>query len=192
MPQPLKTPVPLFFGPSIVMQRPELAVHIANIANMWSQVETMQGLVLASMLRSEASLVISMFTSLSGAAAKNAVFQAVADEKLTLDQLKRLEQIIKDTKKAGSQRNDVVHGCWHIADKYTDALIWRDPRDAAAEYAELISAASTQSLFDMTKLGRNTLIYKKRDFQDIERKINAVLGKWTTFWSEIMPKSLPQ
>ena len=192
MPQPLKTPVPLYFGPGVVMKRPELAAHIANIANMWSQVETMQGLVLASMLRSEASLVISMFTSLSGAAAKNAVFQAVADEKLTLDQLKRLEKIIKDTKTAGSQRNDIVHGFWHIADQYTDALIWRDPRDAAGEYAEVISAASTQRPFDMTKLGRNTLIYKKRDFQDIEHKISAVLDRWQKFWSAIMPKSLPQ
>lgn len=118
---------------------PKMAAHIGIIASLWTHVEFQLGCLLATMLKAEAGLAITMYMVIRADAAKLAAIDAIANQTLLDSKLKEEYAEIKDkVAKTSVQRNKVVHGLWATVENDPDILVMVSPRLLLPVAASLI------------------------------------------------------
>jgi hypothetical protein len=127
MPQPIKNGLPPLYSPEAIDSRPELAVHIAKISAMWSEIETLVGLLLSHILGAHAEVGVAMYLALSGAASQRAALEGAATAQLKEPELIDVLALIEKISKRQKERNNIVHGMWGIHPDYPNDLILSDP-----------------------------------------------------------------
>ena len=170
MPQPFRSKSPIKFGPNKLLERSELAAHMANVIADWRSVEEILELIHSQALRASISKqrqshrVTDLFS--------HQIFEAVyvLDTKLKLvsGALRLLDstefqadflKLYKNIKKLGKERNKIVHRTWGVCDNFTDALV-------------------------MCSLSERT-IYKLKDFVDLSDRIQHTAKVLLGFLSKL-------
>src|SRR5271169_6872313 len=134
--QPYYPSEPLPSDPFAPRNRPELAVHFAEIATISSYVDIELGILLSILLGTEAEIGVEMYLSLAGSAPRKAIFQTVAAQRLTKEGQDALTELHKKIKTAQDQRNNVIHGSWATVDDLPDALILCNIPDAIRSFVK--------------------------------------------------------
>jgi fructose-1,6-bisphosphatase/sedoheptulose 1,7-bisphosphatase-like protein len=107
MPQPITRLRMRSSTPEIILDRPELAAHIAYIAVLYAHLDLGLGMLLAEILGAEFQPAIDMFLALRGG--KEDAIKAAAIKRLTAEQFGKLEEILKLYKTRGGDRANLVH-----------------------------------------------------------------------------------
>jgi len=181
MPQPLSRVNPsaaLFISNDAFVDHPSFCVLLAAIVEQSSHVDSWLGGILARLLGASAEVGIAMYASLSGANAQRAALHAVAQMKLTGDDLDLFSAVMRITQRARKQRNAVVHGVWATSPDIPDALIMIPSKDYLEQTAKIAAAnARLQTKDEIAPLDlNNVLVYKERDFVEIQDNVRASLA----------------
>lgn len=172
--------------------RPDLAVYVARVATGWSRVEQSLGYLIVQLLGAHAHAGMKMYKALSSSASQMAVLRAVARDRLSPDQVDKLEDLLRLIKATARKRNDIVHGIWETADDLPDALVWCDSADSLLTHSEFwagwLSRGEPERLQWAAKeyagSGPKYLVYKQEDFEQILEDMNLVLARLMTFLNE--------
>lgn len=142
MPQPLSRVKKLSSGsrggPTIITQRPELALQVLSIITTWSRTEAHLGRIMAACLQLDSAIAMSMYASLSSAEARRAVLEAAVRQVATESQVFLFQVLMRALKPIRKRRNELAHGLWKISDDLPDALIWESPDDHNSDFATFL------------------------------------------------------
>lgn len=119
------------FAPTLELSKwhPELAAMVMEVISIWSQVDAdLVSLVTERFLKSDFTVVASIFDQLNGNAAQRAV-EAAAQSVLNEADFKLVKQVMSAVGPTRKTRNSFAHGLWCHSPDFSDALVWLDPRD---------------------------------------------------------------
>jgi hypothetical protein len=200
MPQPLRKWDPrVHFDAACLEQRPKLAAKIAQIAAASTNLDVHIGFLLADIAGSKADVGITMYLALSGSAAQESVFIAVAEKYVPPKLMERLADIMKKQVRARArERNAIIHATWSLHPDDQDALINCPPQSAILHMGEMISHFKTHKNLDTFEGGlENLMIYKAKDFDDVltrigetRKAIDAFRTDFETFQTELRQQLL--
>lgn len=170
MPQPFRSKSPITFGPNKLLERSELATHMANVVANWRNVEETLELIHGQALRASISKQRQSHrvTDLLSHQIFEAIYVLDAKLKLVAGALRLLSnaeihaeflRICQDVRKLGKERNKIVHTTWGICDDLTDAII--------------------MCSFD------KRVVYKLKDFIDLSVRIQHVAENLRSFLSKL-------
>lgn len=117
------------FNESVIENRPEHALLAAKALSIHSEIESLQPIIVASMLGVHAEPVARMLSCLTSAAARYAAIEAAANAELRNNEADRLLflAVIDIAKKAGKARNFLAHWLWGYCPDWDDALLLKNP-----------------------------------------------------------------
>lgn len=186
MPQPFK-------GTSrgdrnVLLQRPELAARIANIAALWAQAELSLGMLFSQLLQTESVVGTAMYLSLISEQARDAAMQAAAQEKLPEQFKAEFVILASSLRSPRKERNAVVHGLWAISDDKPDSLILIDSRKMVKMFSWVhagnikpLSESATRYTQAIKDQSESHLEYTIADLVRIENNITAALDRIGAF-----------
>jgi hypothetical protein len=161
MPNPLSRVLPSAsyeignVGTRTLSRRPQLAIMAVEAIAAWAHVEKFMlnmYVELAGGAQADAAVV---YLAMETASAKSAAITALAERKLTPDNLNLLRVLIRVTKTAQKDRDKLAHWIWGSSDQLPDALLLADPRSL-----EL----SANKIF----------VYRQADFETIRVKFERI------------------
>lgn len=142
--QPLSRVIPASKGVSLdfwprdaMLQRPKVAVLIAEAISEWAQVECSIGVILAIVLETEAQTALAMFSALTSSNNQMTIVEAAAKAKLTGADSELFTAALKVIRRAAKERHKLAHWCWALAHELPDALLLIDPDDLGRWLAHL-------------------------------------------------------
>ncbi len=174
MPQPLKRNGSIhgiIFGPGKILERAELAAHIANVISDWRNVEETLELTYGKILRASIS------KNRQSHGVTDILSQQIFDSIYTLDtKLKLIDRALKvlddtthhetfvklrpEIRKRGQERNNLVHNTWGVCEAYPEALI-------------------------LNSFDDGLMIYTIKDFVDISTRTQLVARKLLALFSKL-------
>ena len=177
MPQPLKKwDAKIRFDPESLAQRPKLAIKIAQVAAAWTNLEVHIGFLLADIMQSKADVGVTMYLALSGSAAQEAVFTAVAEKYVPGKHMEKLAALLKTIRKRAKERNAIIHATWSLHPDDEAALINCPPQSVILEMGHMISHfkthGETSTTYEHSLAG--VMIYKEQDFEDLLARFKEV------------------
>lgn len=194
MPQPIHYSylISFDFGPEAILDRPQLAAHVAGISALWNEIEARTAAFLAALLGGEAKTGISMFFAITNDGAKRAVIDAVCSLKLKPDQNKELQAIMKKIGERYGERNRAIHGAWGISDLYPDALLWSDTRETIQLQVDVATIFKNAEAAKQLRLEfqKRIQVWKESDFKDVERRIKSQYDELYWFTKPFIDDSL--
>lgn len=154
-----------------LLQRPNLARHIATIAAMWTQVEINIGHILSAMCGIQFNISTAIYVALVSTSARIDALNAIAETRLNKKTQEKLALLLKEFRKRSKERNNIVHGLWGISETDTKCLLHQDPADHTLMVAEALFARRPQQ--SSPKFRRKSVVYQysEPDFIAIERRI---------------------
>lgn len=198
MPQPLKRWIDgIQFSSEAISKRPLIASGIAKVAAAWSQVDVELGILLAIILRTEASTGIAMYLALSGSPAQRSTISAAAEHaQLPLELLDRLGTVLNSVRTRGRERNNVVHALWSVHPEKEHLLINCPPENIVRAIADSAIRMNPQSdpfhtIFNTfserpsQKFIEALRTYKEQDFNDIVERISDLREQVDSFQREV-------
>ncbi len=184
MPQPIHYShlISFDFSPEAILQRPELAAHVAGISAQWNEIEARTAAFLAALLGGEARTGISIFFAITNDGAKRAAIDAISGLKLWPEQREEFQKILRAINERYGERNHAIHGAWGVSPLYPDALLWADIRETVLLHVELMdernAPASKKLRLDFQKKIR---VWKKQDFTNIIERLKLEYSKLFDF-----------
>jgi hypothetical protein len=170
MPQPLKVGSTVQFVPNTVLDRPDLAAEIGNVCANWNLVENdlmmRYALLMGDYLPkppgfapSTHPVAYQVFDSLNAFGPRVELLEKLFAWRTSEAIVKHFRDAVRpQLRKRFVERSVIAHGVWGTCEKYPDALI-------------------------LVPTYRHQMIYKKRDFEDVSRRIikdRQILGALTT------------
>ena len=179
MPQPIHYSelISFDFSPEAVLQRPKLAPHIAAISASWNEIEALIATLLAALLGGEAKTVISIFFAIRNDGAKKAATDAICSLKLSPDDHKTLQAILKTVGERYTDRNSAIHGAWGVSPQYPDKLLWADIPGTIKLHVEMMGlpgSTNREARIAVQIAHQKTMqIWSEKDFTDTEERLRA-------------------
>jgi hypothetical protein len=111
MPQPVhySHAISFDFGPEAILDRPNLAAHVAAISARWNEIEARTAAFLAALLGGEAKTGISIFFAITNDGAKRAAIDSICALKLSKPQQDEFKKLLKTVGERYSERNRAIH-----------------------------------------------------------------------------------
>lgn len=185
MPQPLIKDDGLNFNPEAVKARPQLAVHVAVIAGIVTNIEMVAGTFVAAMLGEDAELGSTAFLAIENEGSRLAVMRALAERILAPEDIAGLNNIFKKLRERRPDRNIVIHGVWGTSPHHPDALIYIDPRDFIHWMASQVTS-TLKNKQQPVSVWTKAKVYVEQDFIDIENRLEAFRKEASSFWSRVV------
>ena len=157
--------------------RPALALLAMNVVAEWSILESFVTTLFTKMLGSSAEIGTEMYVALSGGAAQNAAFRAVADATLKGDEKDVFEAIFAEYKSISKMRNNIAHWVWGHSPELPDAALLIDPKHFTrwrVSFDKAIASRTGESLPDTPR--DKIFVYRDSDFILISNKIQRLIG----------------
>jgi hypothetical protein len=188
---------PFQFAPGVINKYPELVAKIGLVTSNWAKVDAEVQLTLVGMLGTSADLVAAIYRQIQAALSRDALIQAVAEEKLSGEELDLFHIIWKLSQSPNKQRNKIAHGVWGIADDIPDALIMVNPLDSLERQAKVWAMSQQQFLHGLPAnynsipaLTENMMVYRKNDFDALDKEIIQVCQYWNLFRGRLSIRSI--
>jgi len=196
MPQPVhhSKAIDFDFSPERILERPNLAAHIATISAFWNDIEARIAALLAALLGDEAKTGISIFFAITNDGAKRAAIDAICALKLSSDEKAELQRILKTVGERYADRNYAVHGGWGISPQYPDALLWNDVRDTILLFVELARLPGPENKDARKALclqfQKTMRVWKDHDFVEVEKRMRTAYKELYDFSRPIIDQHL--
>ncbi len=166
MPQPLVEGCQLEYRPMLLKDRPERAMGIALVAAEWAALENhliqlFKFCLFALQGESQTSGQIAQtaWENIGNLNTRLDLLESIARQRIPLDLLQEFKDTIKpEIRRRSIERNRVVHGHWHLCDKYPDDVILESYEPS------------------------RRLRYNVHDFDDIAARIISTSNLLATFW----------
>jgi hypothetical protein len=136
--------------------RPELAIHIAHISQIWNQIELEFAQIFVRLARSNRQAVGAMFLSIQSTPTKLAMLRRLAADSLNTTDQVVFEGLCRRFNSLSKKRTNVIHGVWGINDDYPDSIF------------------ITKNFFDILA-GHEDSEYTANKFKRDERELMALL-----------------
>lgn len=185
MPQPIKLKhFGLPIGPAALAARPDLALHIAYIAAIWSKIELILAATLGVMLGASYKPSMTMYFALRSA--REDALDAVAMSELSGENLARFKAIKKELKARAKQRNTVIHALWTCSPKYPDALLMHEIDEFTFRLVRSMEPVARGVLpeSNFAEDEGSFMKYETDDFLEIEddlKRLDSMAAEWMTF-----------
>ena len=113
MPQPFKRKGRVIhLSPATIVERPHLAIDIANIASHWSKFNSTLALMYTYLLFGQEPSAFEFYHDLVDLSLKKKAFTVAAKGKLSETLMKEVDALYTDIRKVAKARNDVIHATW--------------------------------------------------------------------------------
>lgn len=190
MPQPVhySTRIHFDFYPQTILQRPELASHIAYISALWNEIEARTAAFLSALSDGDET-VIAVFLAIKNDGAKRSTIDVICERKLPPEDNAKFQTILKKIGERYADRNLVVHGAWGISDKYPDKLLWADIRATTIFFVELMSVPPEKRQARLIESQKGLMVYGLADFLEIEKRLREVYEELRDFSRPFMEKA---
>ncbi len=144
MPNPLRRKVKYLLEPLKLLERPNLAAHVAVIASLWTKVEIELGklIIFVSGNPKEGAAT---FNALKSAGSRGDVIRAIAQLRLDKDEIKQLEDLLKEYRRIAGERNDIIHNLWGISDDMPEALLRVNAEEIISNLAHVVNALGSSA-----------------------------------------------
>lgn len=189
MPQPLQPPYDVTFGSYDALRaRPELAAEIGIIIAMWAEIECGLGLLLARLMGADAETGITIYNVIRSDAGKLEVLGQIAKERFGGAYSEEVKLLSEKLRARSLERNRIAHGLWGISQAHPDALVHLEPKDKL-RWRSAIYASPTrlggEEAPRVLSLQPQLMIYNKRDFLEIQNRIEATAELLSTLRCKI-------
>lgn len=156
-------------GAMSIKKRPRFCEAIGKCIGVWSFVDSEMGCLFGQLLGSESHAAIQVFLSLRRSSAQREALQIAAKYALADDIMLAFQALMILYKSYETQRNDLAHGCFGIADKDHDIVFWVDQKDLVHFQSDSIFLESKGIIRqDRHRLLReNIFVYRLEDIENI-------------------------
>jgi hypothetical protein len=151
-----------------MVQRPKVAVLVAEAIAEWAQVECSVGVILAVILETEAQTALAMFSALTSSNNQMTIVEAAAKAKLTKADSDLLSALLKIARRAAKERHKLAHWCWALAYELPEALLLIDPDYLGTLIANMNGYHDALAPVDRTRI----FVLKETDAKRIVEKIS--------------------
>lgn len=124
-------------GTRTLAQRPQLAIMAMECIAAWSHVESFFLDMYVAMAGGAAADTAAVYLALEGSSAKSAAVNALAERKLSSDNLALFRAILKVSKSGQKERDKLAHWVWGTASALPNALLLCDPRNMSFEPCDI-------------------------------------------------------
>jgi hypothetical protein len=156
-----------------MVQRPKLAVLVAETIATWAQLECSLGVILAVILETEAQTGLAMFLSLTSSNNQMAIVSSAAKAKLTIADEELFSAIMKLVRTAAKDRHRFAHWCWAYTSRLPEALLLLDPADQAPWLANLLGYHDVFTDIDRSKI----FVLREQDAREAFNQVERA-GYW--------------
>lgn len=190
MPQPVKKKgVQIEWGPEALDQHPKLAVQIAKVISIWSEIDRDVGLCLSVMLTANASAVVTMLSVL-GDEARRKAFLEIAELRFSPDVFRVIMAVYASTRKSKNCRNIFAHGIWGHSDSYKDSLMFIKANDQLEKTSKSMEAVfqlrSASEAIEEQLSQKSVFVYNAGDFRtEVDRAVRAKVA-FNLIWQLII------
>lgn len=200
MPQPLIKGATVYFSGNAIEERPILAKHIGIIAGLWTDLDVRRATLLCDLLRTEARLATAMYMSIATDGGKQAVLNAVVEEKFP-ELFEEFYLLSKTIGKTANERNNVLHGIWGLSNQNSETLIWIDLKNHVKASATLREVGDSimdskdhkpleKKLHDDISLELEAhREYTEKDFINIENRIKERIEELRQFGLKVFKRT---
>lgn len=169
MPQPFKGRR-LDSSLDAIMDRPELAAHVAYIAAIWSRIDITIGLLFSTIAGIEYRLGIDIYLALKST--RMDALMAIAETRIDDVRFAQLEILKKEIRDRAGERNTIVHGIWSSSVDEPEGLIHSGESENIELYAHMFRPDELIDENDFEALPRpRYMVYKRGDFEAIEERL---------------------
>lgn len=113
---------------NIMSLAPEIAKLVAEAVAQWSEVECLQGTLLAYIIDAEPQTAGAMYLALNAANAREALLNSAAQTKMSVREYDVFCAVMAYVRSTAKQRNRLAHWCWATSlDIPKDTLLLIDP-----------------------------------------------------------------
>ncbi len=194
MPNPLRRKVKYLLEPLKLLERPNLAAHVAVIASLWTKVEIELGklIIFVSGNPKEGAAT---FNALKSAGSRGDVIRAIAQLRLDKDEIKQLEDLLKEYRRIAGERNDIIHNLWGISDDMPEALLRVNAEEIISNLAHVVASfyrGGTPPQAAFREKRPIPVVYKGKDFIETEKRITSLVSKIHQFHFDMgLRRSVP-
>lgn len=147
---------------------PEIGKLVAEVIAQWSEIEYLQGALLAYIIHTEPHTAVAMYLSLKAAHAREALLNSAAKTKLSVREYDVFSAVMAHTKSVAAQRNKLAHWCWATSpDIPENTLLLVDPESKIHLEAGFLARPVTLALHDP----KDVLFVEKEDVARVVRDI---------------------
>ena len=176
------------FGPGFLEDRPQAAALVARCIALWTEVETEEARLLATMLRANVEPAIALFLTLQSSRIQFAALEAVARVVLDPDDYDLFSALMKYRDSVEKERNSLAHGCFGGSPAIPDAVIWIDPADLTQHTVRVTATGVTDEAMDW--LRSRTFVYELGDLETIARDIENLHKQLSFFIGYLVSRHL--
>jgi hypothetical protein len=191
MPHALRAPFSVTMDPaSGLRQRPTLAAAIGVITGIYANIEHELGLIMASILGTDAALGIAIYLNLRAEKARHEVLRAAAESRLSTEHAAKIVGFWASLRDRSKERNNIVHGLWGFSDEHPKHLVLLSQRGSMRARAQdkrwvgtniTIKSSDVMAMTDKPRF----MLYGERDFTDISNRLEECLKEALWLQAEI-------
>ncbi|MGQ0429135.1 MAG: hypothetical protein ACT4UQ_04300 [Gammaproteobacteria bacterium] len=113
-----------------ITERPDLALHVADVISTWAHCDSMLVAMLARFLKVDAAWVVNqMLEALTSSDARRAAIAGAAKAALKPKEYAVYEKVMKQIAPSRNTRHVFAHWLWGVSPEIPDALLLMDPAD---------------------------------------------------------------
>ena len=176
------------FGPGFLEDRPKAAALVARCIALWTEVETEEARLLATMLGANTEPAIALFLTLQSSRIQLAVLEAVAGVVLNEADYELFGALMKYRESVEKERNALAHGCFGGSPEITEGVAWIDPRHLTQHTIRVNAAAVTDEA--MAWVRSKTFVYELGDLETIARDIENLHNQLMFFIGYLVSRRL--
>jgi hypothetical protein len=160
-------------------ERPELAGLVGECIACWAHVEGQIAVLLSAIMKAETAIVAAVFLSVRNSRAQREALTAAAEIGLSGRDLEMFRAIVLVYQSLDSQRADLAHGIFAIAEDMPDALLWIDSKDFTRHnldfWNELMNQSNPLAPLQASETVRaQFFVYRKEDFVQLRDEIKEL------------------
>jgi len=176
------------FGPGFLEDRPKAAALVARCIALWTEVETEEARLLATMLRANTEPAIALFLTLQSSRIQFAALDAVAGVVLNDGDFELFSALMKYRESVEKERNALAHGCFGGSTEIAEGVAWIDPRHLTQHTIRVNATRVTDEAMDWIR--GKTFVYELADFETIARDIENLHDQLSFFIGYLVSRHL--
>ena len=196
MPQPIRRDkwIGFDFTPEAILERPELAAHVAGISALWNEIDANITMTLLALLGAEAKTGMSIYLSITNDGAKRAAMDAICRLKLSADDQDTMRSLLTKVGKRYADRNKVIHGAWGVSPVYPKELLWGDIREQILMHVGLLALTRPEDGKGRYRImvehqNKYLEVWNLQDFENTEKRLRATLDDLAKFTRPILDRA---
>lgn len=167
------------FGPGFLEDRPKAAAIVVRCIALWTEVETEEAHLLATMLRANTEPAIALFLTLQNSRLQFAVLDEVAKVVLNEADYDLFSALMTYSASVEKERNALAHGCFGGSDQIKEGVAWINQVHRTQHTVRVTATGITDEA--MLWVRERTYVYELGDLETIARDIENVQRQLSFF-----------